>query len=438
MDIAIISEHASPVGALGGTDAGGQNVYVAQLAKHLTKLGHKVEVFTRRETPDIPIVQQLKEGFKLINVPAGPPQALPKEKILPYMNEFTAYMKRYIQKRGTKFDVIHANFFMSGLVAAELKIETGIPFAVTFHALGKIRKVHQGDKDTFPEERSFIEERVVAEADRIIAECPQDLEDLLTYYNADMGKIDVIPCGFDSNELYPVDKQLARSTLGLDASEGIVLHVGRMVPRKGADNIIRGFARYIKATKDKARLVIVGGESDKPDPEQTPEIGRLMKIAEEEGITDLVLFTGSRSRKKLKTYYSAADVFVTTPWYEPFGITPVEAMACGTPVIGSAVGGIKFSVGHGETGLLVPPKDPLALGQALGKILGDRAVQEKFSKKCIERVNRLFRWDMMAKQIEKVIEAKVIAKTHEQDVVIPDSLLIYQAAEAIVKNSLYS
>jgi D-inositol-3-phosphate glycosyltransferase len=435
MDIAIISEHASPVGALGGTDAGGQNVYVAQLAKHLSKLGHRVEVFSRRETPDIPITQDLKEGFRLVNVPAGPPQPIPKEKILPYMDEFTSYMESYILGRGKKFDVVHANFFMSGLVAADLKIKTGIPFIITFHALGKIRKVHQGNRDTFPQERTFIEDRVVAEADRIIAGCPQDLEDLLTYYNADIEKIDVIPCGFDSHEIYPVGKHAARATLGLDPHEKIVLHVGRMVPRKGADNIIRGFAQYVKESSGRARLVIVGGESDRPDPEQTPELGRLMEIAREEKIQDLVLFTGSRSRKKLKIYYSAADVFVTTPWYEPFGITPIEAMACGTPVIGSAVGGIKFTVGHGETGLLVPSKDPAALKSALMKILHNDSLRARFSKKSIERVNRMFRWDMMAKQIVKVIETKIQGQENK---IIPDSLLVYQAAETVMRNNLFS
>ena len=402
MDIAIISEHASPIGAIGGTDAGGQNVYVAQLASHLTKLGHRVEVFTRREAPDVPIIQDLKEGYRLVNVTAGPAQAIAKEKILSYMDEFTIHVIHYIQKREAKFDLIHANFFMSGLVAAEIKRTLGIPFAITFHALGRVRRLHQGDKDGFPEERTQIEDRLVAQADRIVAECPQDFEDLSLLYNADIDKMEIIPCGFDPSEVYPVDKTLARLALGLSPDEGIVLHVGRMVPRKGADNIIRGFAKFIREAQKPARLVIVGGESSRPDPKLTPEIGRLLNIAKEEGVLDLVLFTGRRSRKKLKTFYSAADVFVTTPWYEPFGITPVEAMACGTPVIGSAVGGIKHTVSHEETGLLVPPKDPTALKEALLKMMNNDSLRKKFSRKCIQRVNQLFRWDLMTKQMEQL------------------------------------
>jgi D-inositol-3-phosphate glycosyltransferase len=437
MDIAIISEHASPIGALGGTDAGGQNVYVAQLAKNLSKLGHKVEVFTRWETPDTPVIQDLSEGFRLVNVPAGPARPVAKENILPLMSEFTEFMIDYIQARRKKFDMIHANFFMSGIVAADLKELLQIPFIITFHALGKIRKIHQKDKDAFPVERGELEERVVRESDRIIAECPQDLEDLLTYYEADIEKIDIIPCGFDSNEMFPVDKAASRMALGLHPSEKIVLHVGRMVPRKGADNVILGFARYIRARKEKnIRLIIVGGESIKPDPKETPEIGRLMEIAKEEGVSERVLFTGSRSRQKLKTYYSAADVFVTTPWYEPFGITPVEAMACGTPVIGSDVGGIKFSIGHGETGLLIPPQDPAALEQALAMILDNEELRLRYGKRSIERVNRLFRWDMMAKQIEEVMETKVLRLN--PGLHVQESVLIFQAAEASIKRSIAS
>lgn len=272
MDIVIISEHASPIEALGGKDAGGQNVYVAQLAKELVKLGHRVEVFTRKESSDAPMIQDLSAGFRLINVPAGPSEPIPKEKILPYMDVFTSFMLSYLKERKSQFDIIHANFFMSALVAADLKKLTGIPFITTFHALGKVRKAFQGDQDTFPEERFMIEERIVRESDGIIAECPQDLEDLLFYYNASLDKIEVVPCGFDSHEMHPIPKAQAKQRLGFDKDEEIILHLGRMVPRKGADNVIRGFSKFIKSHERKCRLVIVGGECNEADPLKTPEI----------------------------------------------------------------------------------------------------------------------------------------------------------------------
>jgi D-inositol-3-phosphate glycosyltransferase len=407
MDIAIISEHASPIGALGGKDAGGQNVYVAQLATHLARLGHRVEVFTRRDATVSPIVQDLKEGFRLVNVPAGPSREVPKEKLLPYMSDFTKFMLRYIRTRGKKFDVIHSNFWMSGLVAADIKKALDIPFLITFHALGRVRRIHQGTKDGFPDERFEIEDRVVAEADGIIAECPQDLDDLVSLYNAPISSIKVIPCGYDPLEMQPMDKLQARRKLGLPPEDEVILHLGRMVPRKGADNIIRGFARYVKENKKNSKLIIVGGESDKPDPRKTPEIGRLMQIAQQEMVSDQVLFAGRCSRKNLKIYYSAADVFVTTPWYEPFGITPVEAMACGTPVIGAAVGGIKYTVKHGETGFLVPPNDPIALCQELSQLMSNAELKLKFAKNSIVRAHGEFRWELMCEQVEKFLETRM-------------------------------
>lgn len=403
MHIAIISEHASPISALGGKDAGGQNLYVAQLAKYLSQFGHTVEVFTRKDCPSQPVEQMLDEGFKLVNVPAGPEEFIEKEKLLPYMDEFTNFMLDYIKRRPNSFDVIHSNFWMSGLVGANLKRHLNIPFVITFHALGKVRRIHQGKNDGFSDERFDVEDSLVKEADGIIAECPQDLSDLVELYDAHHKDIDIVPCGFDDEEMYPIKKADAKKALGLKDNEEVVLHLGRMVPRKGADNVIRGFAHYLKENKKESRLVIVGGESEDACPIRTPEIGRLKAIADQEGISTRVLFAGSKSRQALKIYYSAADVFVTTPWYEPFGITPVESMACGTPVIGSNVGGIKYTVKHEKTGLLVPPNDPIALKEALSKIMKDDQLREKFGLESLSRVKQHFRWEHMARKIEEIL-----------------------------------
>lgn len=405
MEIAIISEHASPLSAIGGKDAGGQNIYVSQLAKHLVLLGHQVEVFTRKESEEVPLIVETEDGYRVINVIAGPQRPMDKEKILPFMNDFSRFIVDYLNKHQKKIDVIHANFWMSGIVAMELKKELKIPFAITFHALGRVRRLHQGKDDGFPDERFHYEDLIMNHADMIIAECPQDEEDLLHLYKVDSRKIKIIPCGFDSEEMFPVDKEKAKSSLGIDPRVSVILHLGRMVPRKGADNVIRGFAHYLKSTQKECKLVIVGGESDEPCPIITPELGRLQLIAQEEGVLEKVIFTGRRSRPYLKHYYSAADVFVTTPWYEPFGITPLEAMACATPVIGANVGGIKYSIVHGKTGLLVPPNNPHALKKALVQILDNSSYRRELSRNALERVNTLFRWEQMAFHIEKQLMA---------------------------------
>jgi D-inositol-3-phosphate glycosyltransferase len=402
--VAIVSEHASPLAVLGGVDAGGQNLYVGQLAQHLGGIGYEVDVFTRREAPAMPEVVEWAPSVRIVHVPAGPAQQLPKEQLLPFMDAFTGYMETFIDDGRGSYDLVHANFFMSGLVAADLKRRLGLPFVVTFHALGKVRRLHQGDADRFPDERFEIERRIVREADHVIAECPQDEEDLIRLYNADPVRVSVIPAGFDPDELAPVGRELARAALGLPADERIVLHVGRMVPRKGVDNLIRGFAGLTRRTDVPARLIIVGGNSDRPDPEHEPELRRLMSIAAEEGVDDLVTFAGRAQRERLRYYYCAADVFVTTPWYEPFGITPLEAMGCGTPVIGSNVGGIKFSVRDGETGYLVPPRDPDALAERLDHLLRDARVLTVLRSQAVRRVNAMFTWRHVVSQMAALYE----------------------------------
>ncbi|MFL5675775.1 MAG: glycosyltransferase [Chloroflexota bacterium] len=400
--IAMISEHASPLATLGGVDAGGQNVYVAQVARRLAALGDRVDVFTRRDDPDLPPVIEIAPGVRVIHVPAGPAAPVDKEDLLPLMDEFTAWMTARLRR--SSYDLIHANFFYSGLVAADLKAALGLPFVVTFHALGRVRRQFQGDTDRFPDERFAIEDRIVAEADRILAECPQDEEDLIRLYNADHDRIAMIPCGYDPAEFAPMSRPLARMDLGLDPTEPVLLQLGRMVPRKGVDNVIRSLARLDADHGIRARLLVVGGATREPDLDATPELARLAAIAEEEGVRDQVTFVGRRDRAELQTYYNAADIFVSTPWYEPFGITPLEAMACGIPVVGSRVGGIKFSVRDGETGYLVPPDDPTALAERIAHLYHNPKLLAVLGQQAHRRVQDLFTWERVANGISAVYE----------------------------------
>lgn len=401
--IALISEHATPLGIFGGTDSGGQNVYVGQIAKHLTAIGYQVDVFTRRDNHHLPEVVEWHHGVRIIHVPAGPPAYLPKENLLPYMGEFTAFVLDWCRYHAT-YDLIHANFWMSALVAADIKQALGIPFVITFHALGRVRRLHQGDADQFPDERFTVEDRIVQEADHIIAECPQDREDLLQFYPAKPDRISIIPCGFDSAEFWAINKIHARLTLGLSPDEFVILQLGRMVPRKGVDTVIRGFAQLLQQHTLSAQLLIVGGEADTPDPKLTPEIGRLSAIAQELGVASRVTFVGRKGREVLKYYYSAADVFVTTPWYEPFGITPIEAMACGTPVIGANVGGIKFTVKDGETGYLIPPNQPDLLADRLFHLSENPQLRSLFGRQAIRRSQDHFTWQKVTSAVAALYE----------------------------------
>lgn len=425
MKIALISEHASPLASPGGVDCGGQNVYVAHVAVQLARSGHRVDIFTRRDSRSLPPVASLGQRVRVIHVPAGPQRFIRKESLLPYMPEFCDRVGQWWNYRGSDaddgpYDVIHANFFMSGLAAMNLRERFGTPFVITFHALGKVRRLYQGSADGFPAERITIEENLVASADRIIAECPQDRQDLVDLYDADPTRIDLVPCGFDPDELGPGPSRL-RAELGLAEEDFVVLQLGRLVPRKGIDNVIRAIGELKRRHGIQAILLIVGGESDIPDPVQTPEMGRLATIAVAEGVASQVRFTGRQPRHLLRHFYCAADVFVSTPWYEPFGITPVEAMACGCPVIGAAVGGIQHSVADGATGFLIPPNDPVALAEKLATLHQDKALREAFGQAGLRRVRANFTWRRVAAALTKVYQktaTPVVQQKREQRVTL--------------------
>jgi glycosyltransferase involved in cell wall biosynthesis len=290
---------------------------------------------------------------------------------------------------------------MSGLVAQRLKRELGIPYVVTFHALGRVRLMHQ-PHDEFPPERCALEQAVIDTADAIVAECPQDELDLQRHYRTPASRIRMIPCGFDPDELAPVERREARERLGLPANRPIVLQLGRMVPRKGVETVIRALAIVERRYDLRLLLVIVGGESPTPDPGLTPEIGRLARVAVEERIAHDVLFVGQRPRDALRYFYSAADVFVTMPWYEPFGITPVEAMACGVPVIGARVGGIQYSVEDGRTGFLVEPRNADALARRLAHFFSNPSIPRLLGKRARRRACERFTWERVAHLLSNV------------------------------------
>jgi glycosyltransferase involved in cell wall biosynthesis len=404
--VALISEHASPLAQQGSVDAGGQNVYVLHVAQALARLGHHVDVLTRRDQRSLPTAVDMRPGVRVLHIDAGPAEFVPKEKLLPYMKTFAAEAARLMQ-RSLPYDVVHANFFMSGLVGLRLQRQLNLPLVQTFHALGAVRRLHQKSADGFPEDRIALECRIAREADCVIAECPQDAEDLMIHCGASPERIAQVPCGVDLSEFAPGDRLAARRRLGLDPDEFIVLQLGRLVPRKGIDNVIRAVGRLGEGKR--WRLLVVGGESREPDEAATPEIGRLRAVAREAGVEDRVVFTGRRDREELREYYQAADVFVTTPWYEPFGITPLEAMACGIPVIGAAVGGIQHTVVDGLTGYLVPPNDPRTLALRLEDLRGVADLGRLMGRAGRVRVCREFTWDSVAGKL-----ADVYARVAEQ------------------------
>ena len=408
--IAFISEHASPLASLGGTDAGGQNVYVGELAIQLAENDYLVDIYTRWEDASLPKVVNYYPGVRVIHVKAGPLKCIAKEELLGLMEDFKQDMMDFIIQEQLKYLLIHANFWMSGLVAMRLKTSLGIPFVITFHALGHLRMRYQKEQDKFPPERLVIEETIVREADRIVAECPQDFEDLLYDYHADPAKLAIIPCGFNPKEFYPIDKSQAKRKLDLLETDVVILQLGRMVPRKGIDNVIRSLP-LLNTPGKKVKLMIVGGENDLM---ANDELSRLKALTKHLSLEDQVIFAGRKDRKELRLYYAAADVFVTTPWYEPFGITPLEAMACGIPVIGANVGGIKHTVVDGKTGFLVPPKQPKLLADRISLLVNNRRLIDHMGKQALQHVHQHFTWEKVAEKMLDLYQSILDVEENKQ------------------------
>ena len=412
--IALISEYASPLAVVGNADSAGQTVYVAHLARQLAGFGNRVDVYTRRDHPAQPLIVDWLPNVRVIHVPVGPAYGICMGSLLPYMEAFAGFMLQFMQRMALRYHIVHAHFFLSGMVAQQLRDAFGIPFVITFHALGRVRYLMNGVLDGYSDLRCSIEELLMRDANCVIAECEQVRDDMLQRYAADARRIEIVPCGFDPDELWPVTVS-ARQYLGLDAEEFIILHLGRIVPQKGIDNIIRAVASLRQRHGIEVRLLIVGGDGALPDPVVTPEIGRLNLLAQQLGVGPRVTFTGLRPRATLRYYYSAADVFVTTPGHASFGITPVEAMACGTPVIGAAVGGIKSTVIDRETGYLVPPRNADTLADRLAWLALHPQTAQRFGWAGMRRAYRYFTWHEvgvhLARVYERVIAGNVIETT---------------------------
>ncbi|QRP49726.1 glycosyltransferase [Amycolatopsis sp. FDAARGOS 1241] len=381
MKIAMVSEHANPLSALGDEDAGGQNVHVAELSAALVRAGHDVTVYTRRENPDQDDELTTEQGYRVVHVPAGPAKKLPKDRLLPHMGEFGSFLRdRWAVERP---EVAHAHFWMSGVASALAAKATGTPIAQTFHALGVVKKRYQRDRDTSPADRIRLERMVGRRADRVVATCSDEVFEL-SRMGVPRTRISVVPCGVDLQRFTP-DGPVAKRR----AAHRLVA-VGRLVPRKGFDTAIVALAQL-----PDTELVIAGGP-EKGKLASDPEVRRLRGLADRFGVADRVRWAGQVSRPDMPALLRSADAVVCTPWYEPFGIVPLEAMACGVPVVAAAVGGLTDTVVDGVTGVLVRPRRPHELAARLRALLDDSALCHAYGATGLDRVRARYSWDRVA------------------------------------------
>ncbi len=382
MRVALVSEHASPLAALGGVDAGGQNVHVAALATAVGRRGVRVTVHTRRDDPDLPERVEIEPGVDVHHVAAGPPRVVPKDELLPYMDAFAEQLAA--AWRHDRPDVVHAHFWMSGHAALRAAAPLGIPVVQTFHALGVVKRRYQGDRDPSPPARIAFEREIVARADHVIATCTDELFELIRLGAAN-ARLTVIPCGVDLERFRPDGPAEPRRPGGRR-----LLCVGRLVERKGIGNAIEALA-HVPDTE-----LIVAGGAERSQLDRDPEAQRLLAVAREAGVEERVELRGRVDRERLPALLRSADAVVCAPWYEPFGIVPLEAMACGVPVVASAVGGMIDSVVDGVTGVHVPPRDPERLAAILRTLLDDPPARAAYGRAGVRRVRRLYDWERIA------------------------------------------
>ncbi len=384
----MVSEHANPLASVGGVDSGGQNVHVAALAASLVKRGHEVTVFSRRDHPSAPGVVMSADGYAVEHVPAGPPTEVPKDELLQYMPAFADHLaERWAAQR---YDLVHAHFWMSGVASVPAAATTGVPVVQTFHALGTVKRRQQGARDTSPRSRVRREAQLCAAVDHVIATCSDEVRELRAL-GLDSARVSVVPCGVDVHAFVPGPPPANRRPR--------LLVLGRLVERKGVGNVIEALA-WLPGVE----LVIAGGpvaEALAADP----EVDRLRALAERHEVADRVCFVGRAARSDVPRLMQSADVVVAVPWYEPFGIVPLEAMACGRPVVGSAVGGLLDTVVPGVTGELVPPRRPDLLAAALRELLAHPERQAAYGKAGFTRATRSYRWERVAAKTEDVYAA---------------------------------
>ena len=405
----MLSYHTCPLATLGGKSTGGMNVYVRDLTKALGRLGIHVDVFTRSQDEHVPhVLHDLGYGNRVVHIPAGLEVPLTKEELVGFIPTFVEEILKFEKEKNIQYDLIHSHYWMSGLAAIALKEKWNVPLIHMFHTLGEMK--NQVAKNPEERESSFridCEKKILEKADQIVAATLSERAQLDWFYKANLSKIVVIPPGVDLSHFYPIPVDEAREFVGVKLKDKMVLFVGRIEPLKGIDTLISAMP-CLNFMEDlgfcPVTLTIIGGDPD-ADPEfMTAEMTRLQELSNDLGMDNMVIFLGKRSQDTLPYYYSAADVVVMPSHYESFGLVALEAMACGTPVIASQVGGLTHLVQDGVTGYHVANDDPQELCSKLKLLLGDEERRLRFGKQATRRAQE-YSWEVIADQIKSTYSA---------------------------------
>ena len=397
--LAVLSLHTSPLAQPGTGDGGGMNVYVRELTAALARTGVACDVFTRAWSSDLPPVVEVEPGLRVHHVPAGPAENVPKEALPAVVEEFTANVLGRMaaatgsggtEGGGLPYTSVHANYWLSGLSGHVIKHELNLPLVCTFHTLDRVKAESMPEEveADMPHRRAEAEASIIECSDAVLASCSVEADQIASLYGGEPGRIRLVPPGVDHAFFGPGHRPQARRALGLPLDGRLLLFVGRIQPLKRADVAIEALAELRAAGGEPYRLVVVGGPSG---PHGEKSLQSLHDVADARGVRELVHFIEPQPHELLSSYYRAADVCLVPSRSESFGLVALEAAACGTPVVASAVGGLTTLVDDGHTGFLVDEPDPRAYAAAVRRVFDRPLGPERLSTASVLRA-RLYTW----------------------------------------------
>ncbi|ELS44976.1 MULTISPECIES: glycosyltransferase [Microcystis] len=413
---ALISVHGDPTAEIGQEGAGGQNIYVRELGLGLAQRGCQVDMFTRRENPNQPEIEELAPGCRTIRLTAGPREFIPRTELFKYLPAFVAAWLDFQSRSQCSYRLIHSNYWLSGWVGLQLKFHLGLPQVHTYHSLAAIKYRDLKNPPSIAAIRHGVEWACLEQCDCVVATSPQEAENLRQLLSA-QGRIETVPCGINAAHFGSVSPEIARQKLNIDPEMPVILYVGRFDPRKGIETLVNACARLPAPWL----LYLVGGSrSGGSDCQEQQRIRFLVKTL---GLESRIIFTGRVSQTDLPSYYAATDVCVVPSYYEPFGLVAIEAMAAGTPVVASDVGGLRHTVVHNRTGLLVPPRNAEALATALGELLARPEKRQSMGRLGREWVESRFSSGAVARQILSLYQSLTLEKSAPEGVLPTQSLI---------------
>ena len=414
MRIAVISYHTCPLATLGGKDAGGMNVYVRDLSTYLGRKGIQLDVFTRSQDEHVPhVLHDLGFGNRVVHITAGAEHPLPKPELACFVPEFAERILDFAKKKDLNYDLIHSHYWMSGLTAEKLAETWQIPVMQMFHTLGKLKqKIAQNAEEAEGDYRINGEIRVISFVDKIIASTSTEKAQLENLYGANSNKIEIISPGVDLSRFYPIPPDEAKDFVGIPIEKKMLLFVGRIEPLKGIKTLLRAIG-YLQENEDLEKnlcLAVIGGDLADRDGNESEEFQILNRLRDEYGLGEMVTFLGKQSQDSLPYYYSAAEMVIMPSHYESFGMVALEAMACGTPVIASLVGGLIHLVEDGVTGYHVPVDDPVALSERISSLLRDKNLRYRMGHDAFAFAKK-FDWNNISERIIQIYRELLDAPT---------------------------